>query len=418
MPSSQSVARTVTGLTRTSQSVARTVTGLTRTSQTAARTVTGLTRRRPRLAIGAGAAGAAVASLIGVAAATTGPAISLAAAHGPAEASAGAISPALRVTTSSTRPLSGGSTAAASPQMASAPVQQAQSGGSAHAASSQVTSTAARQDQSSGSAAAASPQVASAPAEQLAQSSGSAAAASPQVASAPAEQLAQSGGSLPAASPQVAAAPAEQQAAAVTSPSSGSAALARHAAGPDRTGSTGQQPAAAPSAQPSQSAAPSQPAAAPAPQPAPQPYQFYDSVTPSAIPASSQAIAVYANGNYAASPSQLGHRGLVLWIDTNGSDPNADVLDVEPGDATPAQAATWVAQKLDASPNSVAIVYTMESEWPAVQAAINALPWWMPSHTRYWIADPTGVPHVVPGSQATQWYWGQNYDISTALPNF
>ncbi|MGB6456554.1 MAG: hypothetical protein WBH47_18975, partial [Streptosporangiaceae bacterium] len=160
------------------------------------------------------------------------------------------------------------------------------------------------------------------------------------------------------------------------------------------------------------------PAPPPAPAPVPQPYQIYDTVTPSALPSSSQAVAVYADGHYAAAPSQVGRRGLVLWIDTNGSDPNADVLDVEPGDATPLQAGMWVAQKLDAAPNSVAIVYTMQSDWPAVQAAINALPWWMPSHTRYWIADPTGVPHIVPGSQATQWYWGQNYDISTAAPNF
>jgi hypothetical protein len=329
-------------------------------SQSVARTVTGLTRNRSRLAIGSGAA---LAALIGVAAATTGPAVSLTAAHGPAEASAGAISPALHVPAAATEPLSAGSVGAASPLAASAPVQQAQAGGSVRAAGPQLTVTSR------------------------------------------AAQQAQSGGSVPAASPQVAAAPAEQQATtAATSPSADSAAPASNADTPARPAAAPSQPAAAPSQ--------------PAPAPAPQPYQIYDSVTPSAIPASSQAVAVYANGNYAASPSQVGHRGLVLWIDTNGSDPNADVLDVEPGDATPAQAATWVAQKLDASPNSVAIVYTMMSEWPAVQADINALPWWMPSHTRYWIADPTGVPHVVPGSQATQWYWGQNYDISTALPNF
>jgi len=184
--------------------------------------------------------------------------------------------------------------------------------------------------------------------------------------------------------------------------------------------------AAAPAVAPAQPAAPvpAQPAAlapppAPAPPPPPpQPYQLYDSVTPSAIPASSQAVAVYSNGHYAASPGQVGKRGLTLWIDTNGSNPHADVLDVEPGDATPQQAAAWVEQKLNATPNSTAIVYTMRSDWGAVQDAVSHLAWWMPSHTKYWIADPTGVPHIVPGSQATQWYWGQNYDISTALPDF
>jgi hypothetical protein len=66
----------------------------------------------------------------------------------------------------------------------------------------------------------------------------------------------------------------------------------------------------------------------------------------------------------------------------------------------------------------VARIYTMRSEWPAVKSAVGALPASMQSHVRWWIADPTGVPHVVPGSSATQWYWGSNYDITTATPSF
>ncbi len=209
----------------------------------------------------------------------------------------------------------------------------------------------------------------------------------------------------------------------VAVPAPSHAATAVQASAPPQPATT---PAVAPvtgTVVPSQPAAPAPaPAApapaAPAPAPPPQPYQLYDSVTPSAIPSSSQAVAVYANGHYAAAPGQVGKRGLVLWIDTNGSNPRADVLDVEPGDATPPQAAAWVEQKLNASPNSTAIVYTMRSQWGAVQDAVSHLAWWMPSHTKYWIADPTGVPHIVPGSDATQWYWGQNYDISTAQPGF
>jgi hypothetical protein len=147
------------------------------------------------------------------------------------------------------------------------------------------------------------------------------------------------------------------------------------------------------------------------------PYTMYDSVTPGAIPAS-QPAAVYADGAYAASSSEMSGHHSVLWIDTNGSDPNANVLDVEPGDATPAGAAQWVQSHLSAQPHSTAIIYTMRSDWSAVQAAVGGLPSWEQSHVRYWIADPTGVPHVVPGSSATQWYWGSSYDISTANPNF
>jgi hypothetical protein len=147
------------------------------------------------------------------------------------------------------------------------------------------------------------------------------------------------------------------------------------------------------------------------------PYLVYDSVTPGSLP-SNQAAAVYATGAYAASSSQVASHHSVLWIDANGSDPNANVLDVEPGDATPAGAATWVQAHLKAQPHSEAIIYTMRSDWSAVQDAVGGLPSWEQSHVRYWIADPTGSPHVVPGSSATQWYWGSNYDISTANPNF
>jgi hypothetical protein len=147
------------------------------------------------------------------------------------------------------------------------------------------------------------------------------------------------------------------------------------------------------------------------------PYLIYDSVTPSAIPAG-QPAAVYANGAYAASPAQLAGHQSVLWIDTNGSDPAANVLDVEPGDATPAGAAQWVQQRLTAQPHAVAIVYTMMSDWQQVKDDVAALPAWMQSNVRYWIADPTGVPHMVPGASATQWYWGNGYDITTANPNF
>ena len=65
---------------------------------------------------------------------------------------------------------------------------------------------------------------------------------------------------------------------------------------------------------------------------------IYDSVTPGSIPAS-QPAAVYADGAYAASAAQVSGHHSVLWIDTNGSDPAPNVLDVEPGDATPAGAA-------------------------------------------------------------------------------
>ncbi len=137
------------------------------------------------------------------------------------------------------------------------------------------------------------------------------------------------------------------------------------------------------------------------------PFLIFDSVTPSAIPAH-HMIATYATGGYAVPASQVAGR-QVLWIDTRGTDPAAAALDVEPGDATPSVAAQWAWHKLSATPGTVARIYTMISEWPAVKAAVAGLPHRMQSHVRYWIADPTGVPHIVPGASATQWYWGKNY---------
>jgi hypothetical protein len=147
------------------------------------------------------------------------------------------------------------------------------------------------------------------------------------------------------------------------------------------------------------------------------PYLIYDSVTPGTIPGG-QRVATYVNGSYAASAGAVSGRGQVLWIDTNGSDTAASVLDVEPGDATPAGAAQWVHAKLGSQPHSVAIVYTMRSDWQQVKDNMATLPTWMQSRVRYWIADPTGVPHMVDGANATQWYWGTSYDITTANAGF
>jgi hypothetical protein len=163
--------------------------------------------------------------------------------------------------------------------------------------------------------------------------------------------------------------------------------------------------------------APAKPAAKPKPKAMPaMPYPIYDSTTPSSLP-HGKVAAVYANGAYAASGSQVAGQKSVLWIDTNGSNPGATVLDVEPGDATPAGAAAWVQQRLIRHPNSVAIVYTMLSQWQQVKSHVAHLPQSMQDKVRYWIADPTGVNHMVPGANATQWYWGSHIDISTANPS-
>jgi hypothetical protein len=160
-----------------------------------------------------------------------------------------------------------------------------------------------------------------------------------------------------------------------------------------------------------------QPATRP-PQPtaAEQPIEIYDSATPTAIPAGVMC-ATYATGRFAVPAAEMAGRPTI-WIDAWGTDPAASVLDVEPGDATPSMVPTWVRQHLALDPADNARIYTMLDEWSAVQQATSTLPAWMQARIRWWIADPTGVPHMVPGASATQWYWGPGYDISTANPGF
>jgi hypothetical protein len=148
------------------------------------------------------------------------------------------------------------------------------------------------------------------------------------------------------------------------------------------------------------------------------PYEFYDSVEPGTVPAGA-IVGTYSTGARPVPASAVAGRKQVLWIDTLATDPaGSGALDVEPGCATPSQVPGWVSSRLKAHPDQVAIVYMSLSEWPQVQADVASLPKWMRSRIRWWVADPTGVPHIVPGSSATQWYWGSTYDESMAEPNF
>jgi hypothetical protein len=148
------------------------------------------------------------------------------------------------------------------------------------------------------------------------------------------------------------------------------------------------------------------------------PYLIYDSVTPGSIPASQGTVATYADGPHPTPASELTGRKSVLWISITGQDYGASVVDVEPGNATPAAAASWAWHRLSASPHAVARIYTMINEWPAVKSAVASFPAQMQSRIHWWIANPTGSPHLLPGSDATQWYWGSQYDITTAAPGF
>ena len=132
------------------------------------------------------------------------------------------------------------------------------------------------------------------------------------------------------------------------------------------------------------------------------PKEMYDSVSPAQVPHNT-LLATYINGSYAQPQAHAG-----LWVDTNGSAPaKAQVLDVEPGDATPASAATWAQTRLDHAPGAQTVIYTMRSQWDATKASLKAtLTPQQNSKIKWWIADPTGVKHDIKGADAVQWWWG------------
>lgn len=129
---------------------------------------------------------------------------------------------------------------------------------------------------------------------------------------------------------------------------------------------------------------------------------MYDTVNgPSQIPADAAATAGYTSGNWpnsatlAAAFPHLPHVSIAV---TAAHD--ADCLDVEPGDATIAQAPGWVDRQY-ARGVAMPIVYTSASNIAALRAALGNRKYLL------WSAHYTYNPHVCgscgyPGADATQ----------------
>lgn len=147
---------------------------------------------------------------------------------------------------------------------------------------------------------------------------------------------------------------------------------------------------------------------------------MYDSVDPGKIPATAEKVALYRNGLYAADPATWGDKWpRVYWIDVLGNDPvNASILDVETGDAHPYQVSSWCDERLADHPDWLCRIYCNLSTWPAVKSQVATMPQNQRRQVRYWIANPTGQRHYVPGSAATQYEWAENWDLSAVRPSW
>src|SRR5271168_2035173 len=140
---------------------------------------------------------------------------------------------------------------------------------------------------------------------------------------------------------------------------------------------------------------------------------MYDSTTAADIPANARIVAGYINGLYKWSPedwTRFPAATQQVTISVTADETGALVLDIETGDATPAQAPGWVnkMRQLGFDP----VVYCSLSNVNTVSAAFVAANTRQP---KYWVADWTGTPHLVENSVATQYAdpstSGGHYDL-------
>jgi hypothetical protein len=161
------------------------------------------------------------------------------------------------------------------------------------------------------------------------------------------------------------------------------------------------------------------------------PRKMYDSVTVSEIPADASAAGGFVGGSWPTYESgelrKRCPRARLVSIAV-GSSHQAECLDVEPGDATPGDAPSWVRQQHARGIERPA-VYAAAGEMGAVLFALDAAGI-HPDEYRVWTAHVGAGKHLCGPStcglisvkaHATQWTWesgGHNLDESVVRPGF
>lgn len=146
---------------------------------------------------------------------------------------------------------------------------------------------------------------------------------------------------------------------------------------------------------------------------------LYDSVTAADIPATAAMVAGYVDGDYAWSDADWSlHKAaqqvrIAVFADTD----DGHALDVENGDATPAQSVSWVRARRGAGADPS--VYCNVATWPAVRSAFRGAGVTEP---HYWVADWTGARHLPAGAVACQYAdpktSGGHFDLSAVAAHW
>lgn len=144
---------------------------------------------------------------------------------------------------------------------------------------------------------------------------------------------------------------------------------------------------------------------------------MYDGVDASRLPTTAQLVAGYVDGlykwsdaNWARFPNAVKVR-VACFAGTN----DGHALDVEQGNATPAQSVDWVLMRRRAGVDPS--VYMNTSTWPTVRSAFQARG---VAEPHYWVAQYDNVASIPAGAVAKQYYNNDSlgYDLSVVADHW
>jgi hypothetical protein len=147
---------------------------------------------------------------------------------------------------------------------------------------------------------------------------------------------------------------------------------------------------------------------------------MYDSITAPDIPLTAAVVLGYVNGTFEWSSADWDRfpHAVKVRCATRATVDNGHVLDVEQGDATPAQAPGWVQMRRRAG-LATPTVYCSASAWPSVKAAFTAADVAAPL---YLIAHYDGDPAIPAGAIGKQYRdppgSGGHWDLSAVADHW
>ncbi len=144
---------------------------------------------------------------------------------------------------------------------------------------------------------------------------------------------------------------------------------------------------------------------------------MYDGVDASRLPTSAQLVAGYVDGLYKWSSADWARfpRSVKVRVAVFSQTNDGQVLDVEPGNATPAQSVDWVLMRRRAGVDPT--VYMNTSTWPAVRDAFRAR---RVAEPHYWVAQYDGIATIPSGAIGKQYYNNNDlgYDLSVVADHW